>query len=205
MATDAVADENRAHEPHAGPYVGLFGGYRFSGSFTDVDWRFSGLSGTGDNIKYDGGFLGGVKLGSWFNQYLGAQIEGWYSRVKTPSQDWTIRTSGFSATTALEAGRQDTYTGAFNLMARLPVGVIEPYLGVGVALLHMPGSGFDNPTPGLNVLAGLQVHLAERVAAFGEFKYSRFRQDGSEDGVEVTWTYQPMAVVAGLSFEFGGR
>jgi opacity protein-like surface antigen len=136
---------------------------------------------------------------------MGAQIEGWYSRLKFPAQAWTIRAAGFSATTQLDASRQDTYTGAFNLMLRLPAGAIEPYMGVGAALLHMPGSGFDNPTPGLNVLAGLQVHLAERVIAFGEFKYSRFRLDGTEDGVRATMTYQPMAVVAGLSVEFGEK
>jgi hypothetical protein len=58
----AIADDkSNVLDPHVGGYVGLFGGYRFSGSFTDVRAEGLGLSGTATNINYDGDFLGGVK------------------------------------------------------------------------------------------------------------------------------------------------
>jgi hypothetical protein len=116
----------------------------------------------------------------------------------------TVNVSGISVTDQLNGGKEDSYTGAFNLMARFPLAIIEPYVGVGVALLHMPTADFDDPTPGLNVLAGLQLRLARHVAAFGEFKYSRFDLEGRENGIEVKMRYEPIAVVGGLVFEFGG-
>jgi opacity protein-like surface antigen len=208
-SSHALADERGVLDPHVGGYIGAFGGYRFSGSLTDIEWEALGFKGTANNQKYDGGFLGGVKLGTWVNRYVGAQIEGWYSRMKSPSQDLTLHGPLGSATIQTDGSSGDSYTGAFNLMFRLPAGVLEPYVGVGAAVLHLPGSNFDSITPGLNVLAGLAVPLTEHLLAFGEFKYNRFRLEGteSEDGLTVSQsaTFQPMAIVGGLSFEFGDR
>jgi opacity protein-like surface antigen len=202
-----ATDGHSMGQPHVGPYVSVFGGYRFSGSLTEVEGEdeASGQTATASDLKYDGNLLGGVKLGTWLNHYLGMQLEGWYSKLKSPNQDFTVHGPFGPVTGQVDGGGTDSYTGAFNIMLRLPAGVIEPYVGVGAAVLHLTDSDFDDVTPGFNALAGLQVHLTEHVLAFGEFKYSRFRLKGTEDGVTVSATYQPMAVVGGLSFEFGGH
>jgi hypothetical protein len=207
LAAAGASDERNTDEPHVGGYIGGFGGYRFSGSLTDVEAEGIGLRGTASDVKYDGSFLGGVKLGGWFNRYFGLQAEGWYSRVKTPAQNVTVNVSGFgSATVPTESDAADTYTGAVNLMLRVPARPIEPYVGVGVAVMHWRDADVKETTdPGLNLLAGIQGHLGHNVMAFAEFKYTRLEMSPTVDGVTTTVTYQPIAVVAGLTLQFGGR
>jgi opacity protein-like surface antigen len=101
---------------------------------------------------------------------------------------------------------------AFNLIGRLPLGAVEPYVGAGPGLfvakahgLGTSGQVSSDTTLGLNAFAGARFFVTESMALFAEYKYDRahFTFDnfaGPPDGFGVKGTYSAHTFSVGILF-----
>lgn len=160
----------------------------------------------------DTGLYGG-KLGYFFDdkgrQWLGVEVEGFADNPHVKQQ--AVSAAGVQATAgALGAGAHvRVVTMAFNIVARYPRGPVQPYVGLGLALVNAKVSGpnlsASNSSPGLNLLAGLKVAVTERLAIFceGKYTYTSFQfEDAGLTGVGIKGIYAAPAVVGGLAWHF---
>jgi opacity protein-like surface antigen len=87
---------------------------------------------------------------------------------------------------------------------------LQPYMGVGIGVFFANasnsfGSDTDNAAPGFNGLAGIRYYFTERIALFGEYKYTRatFNFDNIAAGnAGFRGDYSASHVVGGLSLHF---
>lgn len=160
----------------------------------------------------DTGLYGG-KLGYFFDdkgrQWLGVEVEGFAANPHVKQQ--AVSAAGAQATAgALGSGAHvRVVTMAFNVVARYPRGPVQPYVGLGLALVNAKVSGpnlsASNSSPGLNLLAGIKVAVTERLAIFCEEKYTytSFQfEDAGLTGVGIKGIYAAPAVVGGLAWHF---
>ncbi len=212
-------------------YIAGYGGVAFPNQLTDVEAQgslttmtppatipFSGVSLS--DIDLQTGAMVGGKIGGYLPNlaWLGAEVEFFYANPKIKQQNIGISFLGVSDTLEGVSGADfRTLTGALNLVLRYPGKLLQPYAGVGLAIVNGrisdAGGSSSDTKPGLNVLAGLRVLLMDHVALFGEFKYTRvtfkFEQDIDVDSailsgaeLELEATYAAPAVVGGLSIHF---
>ena len=94
---------------------------------------------------------------------------------------------------------------AFNLVARYPGEVFQPYVGVGVGAFYFKGSPqFDGRqvVPGLNLQAGMKILATEEWGLFLEGKYNRATLTNFDPGYGLSGEYSAFNVVAGLAYHF---
>ena len=197
-------------------YAGAYGGYAFPGSFTDI--KYTGpLSGIGlSDIKHDGGGLFGAKIGGYLrNSYIGGEVEGFYTSLSTPEQTLIVTGPGGSASFRNASGSQDVWAGAINLLLRYPGKVVQPYIGVGLAVVHLSGPSDSSvastsggaTAPGLNALVGVRAKVSEHFSVFGEFKYVYASFELKDvvpgvPGVGAEMNLSMPAAVAGVAWHF---
>jgi hypothetical protein len=96
-------------------------------------------------------------------------------------------------------------TVAFNVVARYPGKVFQPYAGVGVGAFYFSGSGqFDGHqvVPGLNTQAGLKVLVTEEWGLFVEGKYNLATITNLDPTFGLSGTYSAFNVLAGVAYHF---
>lgn len=100
---------------------------------------------------------------------------------------------------------------AFNVVARYPGKVFQPYVGVGAGAFYFNGSGVDTAgrqtdgrqvVPGLNVLWGLKVLPTEDWGFFIEGKYNRATITNFDSVYGLNGGYSAFNAVAGISYQF---
>lgn len=94
---------------------------------------------------------------------------------------------------------------AFNVVARYPGKMFQPYAGVGAGAFYFSGSGAINGrqvVPGLNVLWGLKVLPTEEWGLFIEGKYNRATITNFDPLYGLNGGYSSLNVVAGLAYHF---
>lgn len=94
---------------------------------------------------------------------------------------------------------------AFNIVARYPGRVFQPYAGVGAGAFYFTGAGaFDGRqiVPGLNSMAGLKVLVTDELGFFIEGKFNRATISNFDPGFGLSGEYSAFNVVAGLAFHF---
>jgi hypothetical protein len=199
-AADSIHDTGRDS------YVAIFGGMNFSAGFRNNDLTVMGLQGTGSNLSSDPGFLGGLKVGSYFgNSPFGIEAEGYYSQLSVPTQTGVVSGGGVAVPLVWNGGTGHVWTTAANLLVRYPGAKIQPYVGVGGAFVYYWDSFRSATAPGLNLLAGVRAKITDDISLFGEFKYLYARMTLGNlgfgiPGVEARTTLGMPAVVFGLSF-----
>ena len=97
-------------------------------------------------------------------------------------------------------------TVAFNVVARYPGKVLQPYIGVGVGAFYFSSSGQVDGrqvVPGLNVSTGLKVLLTEEWGLFIEGKYNLATITNLDPtGFGLSGQYSALNAIAGLAYHF---
>lgn len=198
-------------------YVSGYGGYAFSGSLKNLEYTglLEGVN-LGD-IKHNGGGFFGGKFGAYMHDsYFGAEVEAFYARLSIPNQ--TLSVSGtarnfgvpVSGSAILPSSDQNLYGGALNILLRYPGKVLQPYVGIGLAIVHLENTGgadSSSTSPGLSALAGIRAKVTERISVFGEFKYiySSFEfknLQGAPQGTGLKGDLNIPTLVGGVAFNF---
>lgn len=185
---------------HVGVNSGRFGDNVSTDSTLPAGTAFSNLS-----LKSSPVF--GAKVGHYLNvlPWLGVEAEAFYSRPSINQQSVTVTAPGFgSGTGVLPEQGGSVWTTAFNLVVRYPDTRVQPYAGVGVAIVRAKYGDQSDTAPGLNALAGLRVKITDAVGVFAEYKFThadlRFEETVTSVGFDTT--YQSHAGVAGVSLHF---
>jgi len=97
-------------------------------------------------------------------------------------------------------------TVAFNVVARYPGEIFQPYIGVGAGAFYFSSSGqIDGRqvVPGLNTQAGLKVLATEEWGLFVEGKYNYATIENLDpSGYGLSGTYSAFNVLAGVAYHF---
>jgi len=97
-------------------------------------------------------------------------------------------------------------TVAFNVIARYPGEVLQPYVGVGAGALYFQSSSGSIQgrqwTPGFNAQAGLKVLIAEEWGLFVEGKYNLANLSNFDPTFGLSGQYSVFHAVAGVAYHF---
>ena len=197
VVLSSLALWSTARAEEARTYVALYGGLAFPEELQNVKRQPSGTAlpdlelasfGDDEDHKLDGTIMGG-KVGfmpepefTWFG--LEAEVFVAPNRIKTGQpfggEELTLVTVGF------------------NSIFRIPIGPIQPYVGVGPSLVWSDGIGGQDMAFGLNMLAGARIYLGSRLFIFGEAK--RNQADMNFPAAKVSVRQQ--GLVAGIAIAF---
>jgi opacity protein-like surface antigen len=167
------------------------------------------IAGSGDareDAHYSNSVMYGGKVGHYFDStpWLGIEAEVFNTTPNSKQQDFTIPGQG----TVTAAGiTQRVTTVALNAMLRMPNETIQPYVGIGPALMighinntNNGGQGENHTTVGLNALGGVRYLVTKQIVVFVEAKYNYGKFDYGNNGVTVT--YNAIHGAAGVGFQF---
>lgn len=168
----------------------------------------------------------GAKSGYFFKDeglsWLGVELEVFTTRPSIKAQTLTTTldatfsprnptglnppsTITRTSTLQLDESRLRLITAAFNVIARYPGEVLQPYIGVGVGAFYFSSSGqIDGRrvVPGLNLLSGLKVLITEELGIFVEGKFTRATIPQLDPTFGLRGEYSAFNAVAGLAFHF---
>ena len=94
---------------------------------------------------------------------------------------------------------------AFNVVARYPGKIFQPYVGVGAGAFYFMGSGAIDGrqvVPGLNVLWGLKILPTPEWGIFIEGKYNRATITNFDSVYGLNGGYSAFNAVAGIAYHF---
>ncbi len=186
------------------------------------------------DLKLKSSPLFGGKAGYFFNDsgfpWLGVEIEAYTtkpsikSQTVTTTQDITFIKNGpdvppcfpppaqncsrhevLNSTLAVGEVSLRVTTVAFNVIARYPGDVFQPYVGVGVGAFYFSGSGqIDGRqvVPGFNGLAGVKILATEEWGLFVEGKYNRATLTNFDPNLGLSGEYSIFHFVGGIAYHF---
>ena len=97
-------------------------------------------------------------------------------------------------------------TAAFNVVARYPGTIFQPYVGIGAGAFYFTSStgSFQGRqvVPGLNAMAGLKVLMTEEFGLFLEGRYNRATLTNFDPSFGLSGEYSAINFVAGLAYHF---
>ena len=96
-------------------------------------------------------------------------------------------------------------TVAFNVVARYPGTVFQPYVGAGVGAFYFSSSGQISGrqvAPGVNLFTGLKVRATDEWGIFVEGKYTRATITNLDPSFGLTGEYSAFHAVAGIAYHF---
>ncbi len=96
-------------------------------------------------------------------------------------------------------------TFAFNVVARYPGKVFQPYAGVGGGAFYFSSSGGirgHQVVPGLNAFGGLKVSVFDDVGLFIEGKFNRATITNFDSTFGLSGEYSSFNVLAGIAYHF---
>lgn len=138
-------------------------------------------------------------------QTLSTRLDATYS-PKTPVPPFVVP-STITQNSSLQLQESDMrlITVAFNVVARYPGKVFQPYVGVGAGAFYFSSKGqIDGRqvVPGFNGQVGLRVLLTEEWGVFMEGKYNRATITNLEPNFGLSGEYSAFLGVAGLAYHF---
>lgn len=178
--------------------------------------------------------LVGGKAGYFFNDagfsWLGVEVEAFTSQPTIKNQ--TVSTTQYvtylpfnpeppsicipgltcqaqvtnNGTVQLSESSMRLITVAFNVVARYPGKVFQPYAGIGAGAFYFNSSGqIDGRqvVPGLNTQAGMKVLATEEWGFFVEGKYNYATINNLDpDGFGLSGTYSAFNILGGVAYHF---
>jgi opacity protein-like surface antigen len=163
---------------------------------------------TADTFDLKSSLVYGGKVGHFLNniRWLGFEAEAFTTTPDIKEQTRTLRTpAGASLDATFAESDVRVTTLAFNVIARYPGTLLQPYVGAGVGLFFADvGDDQSDTAPGLNLLAGLRLMIFQHLSLFGEYKYNRvdFSFSPTSEALGVDTTYEAHHLVFGASFHF---
>ena len=203
-------------------YVAGQGGATYSGFFDPLGISTGPAAGTRfSQLGLQSSPLYGGKIGYYLDgegwQWLGFEMEAYSSTQHVKQQGVEIiGPGGTSDSVQLTTGKDVRVTtwAPISMMVRIPIGALEPYVGVGfgVSFLHIHDAATDttansNMNTGLIGKAGLRWRMTKHLALFGEWKYHEF--DFGFDKVPIgsvsgdgQGTFRTHIAVGGIGWHF---
>lgn len=177
--------------------------------------------------------LYGAKLGYFFREeklpWLGVEVEAFTStptiKAQTLSTEQTINftpknitqpcqpapnatcpvTTVTKGSLAIAESSLRVITVAFNVVARYPGTVFQPYVGIGAGAFYFKGENEFNGrqvAPGFNAQAGIKVLATEEWGLFVEGKYNRATVSAFDPKFGLSGDYSAFQAVAGIAYHF---
>ena len=210
-------------------YVGAYGGAVFP---HDAD-----TEGTGDasdvslsDTEFDVGVMFGARVGYWLEAldlpFIGVEGEFYWSLPEVSDQTVTLG-GAVSGSVPIQEADFDVGTIGLNLLARYPYGPIQPYAGVGLAILFadvddiknsdpilvtlggvplgvIPAgttfiTGDDDTAVGLQLMGGVRGFVTDNVALFAEYKWVLAEFEFQD----IELDYSASHVYGGIEWHFG--
>ncbi len=180
---------------------------------------FSNISGTGgfagntlSDLRLKDAFEYGFRIGYFLPsiKWLGVETQVLNSNPRVKDQNITIN----GAPAGQAPGSQLIVTvWAFNLVGRVPLGAVEPYIGAGPGIFFasskgafgIDGQDSQDRALGLNTFAGVRFFVTPSVALYVEYKYDRAHftfNNFVADGLGVKGTYSANTLSLGVWLDF---
>lgn len=165
--------------------------------------QFSGMTATQDTHSANS-LMYGAKVGHYFasTPWLGIEGEVFNTTPHLKQQDYTVG----GVTGNLPGLNHRVLTLAANVMARVPGETLQPYVGVGPALMFSrvkekeTGESDSAATVGVNALAGVRYLITKQLVVFVEAKYQHARFNYSDWDVKANYNVFHGAFGLGLQF-----
>jgi len=176
-------------EFYGGPYLGA----SFAPS-QDLDYNNGAVFNNGVNIanvgkftvsknKFDTGVVGGIKLGYFFKSvpYLGLEGESNVSPNNVSRQTRQVSPAVLGSTqVTMPATSWLNWTTALHLVGRVgffkdsevPFGRLQPYVGIGPAVVCIYDPNDSAKNFALDAMGGLRFMMLKNLSAFVEYKYN---------------------------------
>ena len=175
--------------------AGLFIGSLHSSTLM-VDW-----------VNQSTGYVGGVRVGYDFDEYLGLEFRHAFGSCRLVDSDRAIAAAasqGLSETAQARFSDRQLYEITF-LWYPIGGGRWQPYImaGIGIAevqFLDLLGNDYSASVPSVPVGIGVKYHCTDRVV---------LRLEGTDDlvftrGAGMVDTLHDLSILAGIEFRFGG-
>lgn len=111
-----------------------------------------------------------------------------------------------NSTVSLQESSLRVTTVAFNLIARYPGTLFQPYAGIGVGAFYFSSSTGSIQgrqfQPGLNLLTGAKVLVTDEWGLFAEGKYNLANVSNLDPTFGLSGTYSIFHLVAGVAYHF---
>lgn len=111
-----------------------------------------------------------------------------------------------NSTVSLQKSSLRVSTVAFNLIARYPGTLFQPYAGIGAGVFYFSSSDGSIQgrqfLPGLNTLAGIKVLVTDEWGLFAEGKHNLANVSNLDPTFGLSGMYSIFHLVAGLSYHF---
>jgi len=194
-ASMAAAADTPVKKEGFGPYLSLYGGVAIPETLDNGTYsgRVGGLTLSSrpiGDLKLKTGSIFGAKVGLMGHskdavwRYFGMELD--VSATSTAVKSQPLRIAGFNSLPIPETDLT-FLTGALHFLAKVADGPVQPYIGIGPAVVHGKLDairtsaltvGDQSATAlGLSAIAGMRVKLAEQFAAFLEYKHIRASMD----------------------------
>jgi opacity protein-like surface antigen len=192
-------------------YVAGEAGIGFPGDFSNVKGIGTISGAPFGNLSLTNVVTYGGKVGYYFERakWFGVETELFVSNPHVKPNQVSSPGANAAAAALSNGGYLLALTPAFNVMVRRPGEFLQPYAGLGIAVVNTrlsTGAGSSGDTaPSVNVLIGLKAFLTHHLAAFVEFKYIHATlvfDDVGAPGAGVKGVYQLPAFVGGLAWHF---
>lgn len=181
----ARAEDTPKQKEGFGYYVGGYGGVAIPETFDNVtvgpfsigDLKLK----TGDIFGMKFGFTGHSKDQVW--RYFGAELDLSITNTALSEQSWRVSGLGINGSIPVSQANVRLFTGALHLTVRYPDGPVQPYVGVGPAVIHGRVSEFNlaniriedsaGTSIGLSAIGGVRFKLTDQFGLFLEYKHLR--------------------------------
>ncbi len=101
---------------------------------------------------------------------------------------------------------RDVTMNTFNVIARYPDQIVQPYLGIGARAFYFSSSSGPIQggqwVPGLNVLAGFKLFLTDEWGVFAEGKSNYATVSTFDPTYSVSGAYSIFHAVGGIAYRF---
>lgn len=201
------ADDTTPQRTGPQAYIGLYGGIGFPDAFKDIQGQGARLS----DLDLNPGPRVGGKMGVFgprndnFLRWFGVELDLGYLKTAVRDQPATVTVPGLTASGRVVETDVNIFSGALHVIGKFPDGPLQPYVGVGPAVVHAWISEDDFSSAATNIalsaLGGVRARISDAVGAFVEYKYLRAELDFKDD-FDAQGLAQVHAVVGGVQLTF---
>lgn len=138
-------------------------------------------------------------------RWFGGELDLGYLKTVVRDQPVTGTVQGLTGSGRVVETDVNIFSGALHLIGKFPDGPLQPYVGVGPAVVHawISEDNFSSAATNvaLSAISGVRARISETVGAFVEYKYLRAELDFKDD-FDAQGLLQVHAVVGGVQLTF---
>ncbi|MCH7922691.1 MAG: porin family protein [Nitrospinae bacterium] len=187
-------------------YIGGYGGVAIphDADATIVDPALLGPIAISGEVEFDPEVIAGARVGYWLEAldlpYFGVELDFYWT---DPELD-RFKLAGLSIPID---GDLTIISGGLNGLVRYPYGPIQPYAGVGGAIVYgdldLSGSRDDDVSVALQLMGGVRGFVTDNVALFAEYKWVLTEFEFDDKGSKLELDYSTSHIYGGIEWHFG--